>query len=304
MCGTAGVWRKSCVADAGGWRAATLTEDLDLSLRAQLAGWRFVFLPQVCCPAELPDTMLAFRLQQGRWAQGTLQTARKLLPRLLCAPLPAAVRLETAVHLTSNIAYPLVLVLAALMPPSVMARAALDSPWMLLLDVPAFFFSTFSVALFYGVAARLAAGTTHGRLGRLLPVMGLGLGMSVGQSRAVLRGLLSDDRVFLRTPKRGSGAREYRPPDTSLPVLELAICGHNLLGAVRAVQVEAWGSVPFLLLFGWGFGYVGVLSLVEQIRAHRDAPAQPDRAAPRPRAPATPRPASNPVVLLQPPASG
>ena len=121
--GTAGVWRRACIDAAGGWSADTLTEDLDLSYRAQLAGWRFVFLPDVVVPAELPEHMSAFRSQQHRWAKGALQTARKLLPRIARARLPWTTKLEAFVHLTANVTYPLLLLLAGLLAPLLPARA-------------------------------------------------------------------------------------------------------------------------------------------------------------------------------------
>src|SRR5262249_19697996 len=115
--GTAGVWRRACIEAAGGWSADTLTEDLDLSYRAQLAGWRFAFLADVVVPAELPAHMPAFRSQQHRWAKGAIQTARKLLPRIVRARLPWRTRAEAILHLTANVTYPLLLLLAVLLSP-------------------------------------------------------------------------------------------------------------------------------------------------------------------------------------------
>lgn len=122
--GTAGVWRKQCIEESGGWSHDTLTEDLDLSYRAQLAGWRFVFDASTDVPAELPANMAAVKAQQHRWAKGSIQTARKLLPRILASRLPLRVKLESLVHLTSNAAYPLLLGLTLALLPVLPARAA------------------------------------------------------------------------------------------------------------------------------------------------------------------------------------
>src|SRR6185503_3437628 len=120
--GTAGIWRRAAIADAGGWQADTLTEDLDLSYRAQLAGWKCVFVPEVVVPAELPVEAADLEAQQHRWAKCGAQTARKLLPRLLAAPLSWKVRREAFMHLTANLSYALMAVLAALIFPAMLLR--------------------------------------------------------------------------------------------------------------------------------------------------------------------------------------
>lgn len=104
--GTAGVWRRETIQDGGGWQHDTLTEDLDLSYRCQLRGWRFVYLPDVVVLAELPPSLRAFKSQQHRWAKGSIQTLLKLGPTLLRAPIPLRVKLEALLHLSNNLAYP------------------------------------------------------------------------------------------------------------------------------------------------------------------------------------------------------
>ncbi|MCK6505830.1 glycosyltransferase [Myxococcota bacterium] len=267
--GTAGIWRRACVEDAGGWQHDTLTEDLDLSYRAQLRGWRFVFLRDEVVPAELPADLRAYKLQQHRWAKGTMQTARKLLPVLLAARLPAAVRLEALAHLGSNLAYPLVLVMALLMPPAIAARGHGELLPALVLDLPVFLLSTASIAWFYGLAERDAwPEGWRARLWRIPLAMALGIGMAVNQSRAVFEGLFGRDRTFRRTPKRGDGgvrgagaARAERPPLDGTTVIELGLAAYYALAAALAVERGLWASLPFLLLFGLGFAFVGLGSL-------------------------------------------
>jgi len=261
--GTAGIWRNACITSAGGWQHDTLTEDLDLSYRAQLAGWRFVFLRDDVVLAELPADMRAFKTQQHRWAKGTMQTARKLLPRILRSRLPLRIRLEALVHLSSNLAYPLVLLLALLMPLAVAARGPGDLSRALLLDLPIFGMATGSVAWFYALAERDAwPGGWRGRLWRIPLAMSLGIGMAVNQSRAVVEGLLGSDRTFIRTPKAGAETvRHYALGAGWTPVVELALAAYYLAAIVACVDRHLWASLPFLLLFGLGFGYVGLSSL-------------------------------------------
>ena len=265
--GTAGVWRRDCITAAGGWQHDTLTEDLDLSYRAQLAGWRFVFLKDHVVPAELPPDMAAFKTQQHRWAKGTLQTARKLLGPIVRARVPVRVKVEAFVHLTHNLAYPLVLALAVLLPPTVLIRGRSDLGELLLIDLPAFLLSSVSVAVFYIAAEREAHGTAAGRVWRVPLVMALGIGMAVNQSRAVVEGLFGTDVTFVRTPKAGDvdGQGRERPSYLAevgwTPWVELGLAVYFAV-FVGIVLANGWfASLPFLLLFGFGFGYVGVGSL-------------------------------------------
>jgi cellulose synthase/poly-beta-1,6-N-acetylglucosamine synthase-like glycosyltransferase len=152
--GTAGVWRRAAIEEAGGWEHDTLTEDTDLSYRAQLAGWKFVYLPDVECPSELPVDMNAFKTQQARWAKGLLQTAGKILPRVLRARLPWQVKLEAFYHLTAGISYPLMLLLSALLLPAMIVRFYQGWWQVLWIDLPLFLLATGSVSSFYLVAQR------------------------------------------------------------------------------------------------------------------------------------------------------
>src|SRR5262245_26641174 len=173
--GTAGVWRRACIEDAGGWQRDTLTEDLDLSYRAQLAGWRFVFQDATIAPAELPVEVAAFKGQQHRWAKGSIQTARKLLPRILAAPLPLAVRLEALLHLTANAGYLVLLAFSLLLPPAMLVR--LHTPWPLaaLLDVTLYALSTLAFWAFYVAADRQGGGDGRRALRTMPMLMVLGV---------------------------------------------------------------------------------------------------------------------------------
>ena len=266
--GTAGIWRRACIEAAGGWQHDTLTEDLDLSYRAQLAGWRFIFLRDLIAPAELPADMPAFKVQQLRWAKGTIQTAKKLLPQILRSNQSPMVKLEAIIHLTSNLAYPLVMLMALLMPLSVSARDG-NLPALLLLDIPAFFLATVSIALFYALSQHEAhpAGWRH-RIWRLPMVIALGIGMSVSQSRAVFEGLFGQDVTFVRTPKSGATGlsraptlQRYRLHIDWTPMLELAIAAYLTAGAMWSLNNGLYASVPFMALFAIGYAYVGLLTL-------------------------------------------
>jgi cellulose synthase/poly-beta-1,6-N-acetylglucosamine synthase-like glycosyltransferase len=256
--GTAGVWRRACIEDAGGWSHDTLTEDLDLSYRAQLRGWRFVFDATVAAPAELPADMEGFKAQQRRWAKGSIQTARKLLPRVLASPLPARVKLEAAFHLTSNAAYPLLLALAVLLPPVLLAPATLPRAAVWALQALLLGFGLLPVALFLAVARR-AAGAGPGCAARdAAAALVLGVGLSVSNARAVLEGLGRRTGEFVRTPKSGDGAAaahgpRYRPAAGARGAVEFGFALYAVALGALAVDLGAWRSVPFalLLLTGW-----------------------------------------------------
>ena len=229
--GTAGIWRRSTIDDAGGWQHDTLTEDLDLSYRAQLKGWQFVFLPEVISPAELPVDMNAFKGQQHRWAKGSIQTARKLLPTILKSDLPYSVKREAFFHLTNNMAYLLMVILSALMPLSMVVRFEHGLYGTLFLDLPFFLTATASVCFFYVSAEREEGQSLWGQVKYLPFVMSLGLGMAISNAKAVLEALLGQQSGFARTPKTGAEGKTvktqvkkaYRGSKSMLPVIELGL---------------------------------------------------------------------------------
>lgn len=263
--GTAGIWRRRAIEEAGGWSAATLTEDLDLSYRAQLAGWRFVFLPDVTVPAELPSTIAGFRQQQHRWAKGSIQTARSILPRILRSDLPLATRAEAFFHLTNNSAYLLTVIVSLLLVPAILIRQRLGLGWSVLADVILFALSTGSVLLFYIEGQR--------RIGRSLStaeifaVLPIGIGIAVRNATAVVEGLLQRGGYFARTPKRGdSGLIESM---RCVPIGETILASFFAVAFAMLAAARQWASLPFLLLFLGGYGYMVAMAIVELLNIGR-----------------------------------
>ena len=270
--GTAGIWRKRCIDDAGGWQHDTLTEDLDLSYRAQLRGWRFVFLPDHVSPAELPVEMGAFKSQQHRWAKGSIQTARKLLPRILRSPLPFRVKLESVVHLTANLGYPLMMLLALLVVPAIWVRREI-SPWLILgVDLPLFTLSTVSVAAFYIAAHREALGRARHSLRWMPFLMAVGIGLSLNNARAVVEALRGQTSEFRRTPKyaldRGASlsGRSYRGRVNRDTWIELGIALYFCVVVALAASTGLWAALPFLALFLGGYAYTAGSTLAQSAR--------------------------------------
>lgn len=263
--GTAGIWRRSAIDEAGGWQHDTLTEDLDLSYRAQLAGWRFVYKPMVVAPAEVPPDIAAFKSQQHRWAKGSVQVCKKLGWRILTSREPLKVKLEAMAHLTGNVGYPTVLILALLLPLSTTLRADF-APW---LSVALFATCSLSVVMFYE-RSQDAIGRPLGR--RLLDSFAailLGIGMCVSQTRAVLEGVFGETGAFVRTPKKGDAprAKRYATALKGMPGVELLVAAWFGWGIWRAVELELWTSLPFQALFFASFAWVGAMTLVDRLRS-------------------------------------
>src|SRR6202045_4585596 len=266
--GTAGLWRKSCIVDAGGWQHDTLTEDLDLSYRAQLVGWKFVFLPDVVTPAELPVDMNGFKSQQHRWTKGSIQTCKKLLPTVWRSKLPFSIKLEATGHLTSNFAYLLLACLFVLLHPSV---GGPQPGWLrtLLIDVPVFLAASVSVAVFYICAQRELHPRAWIKEILFLPcLLALGIGLSLNNARAVLEALFNHKSDFTRTPKYGIERKsqpwracKYRPLKSALPLAELAFAIYFTYFLWFAIVHGQFISIPFLVMFQAGFLYVCLSSL-------------------------------------------
>jgi hypothetical protein len=257
-----------------------LTEDLDLSYRAQMRGWKFVYVPETVAPAELPVEMAAFKSQQHRWAKGSIQTARKLLPTLLRSRLSLRIKVEAVVHLTANVGYPLMVALALLVVPSVWLRSGV-SPWMILaIDLPIFTASSVSVAAFYLVAHREAVGSLRGILPWVPFLMAIGIGLSINNSRAVLEALGGHQSDFKRTPKYNLRAgqkfasRRYRGRVTRDTWIELALALYFTVAIAATAAAGIWGAVPFLVLFQVGYGYTAILTLSQSARRSRLAGAE------------------------------
>jgi cellulose synthase/poly-beta-1,6-N-acetylglucosamine synthase-like glycosyltransferase len=269
--GTAGIWRRSTISDAGGWQHDTLTEDLDLSYRAQLRGWQFVFVQDLVAPAEVPVEMNAFKSQQHRWAKGSIQTCRKLLPRILRSDLPLRVKAEAFFHLTANFNYLLMCVLSVLIAPSMVIRFNMGLYEMLLIDVPLFFAATASVANFYMVCQRELHKDWTTRLKYLPFLMSIGIGLTINNTRAVLEALFNRQSEFARTPKYRIEAqadewigKKYRQNLVVQPVIELGLGLYFTATVFYALANGIYGTVPFLMLFQLGFLYTGLLSIVQQ----------------------------------------
>lgn len=271
--GTAGVWRRECIESAGGWQHDTLTEDLDLSYRAQLAGWRFVFLKDVVSPAEVPVEMSAFKSQQHRWAKGSIQTCRKLLPTIWRAPVPLGVKIEATFHLTANFAYLLVVLMSALMLPTVVYRAAIESGLFgFVFDASLMMAATVSVGWFYAFAQREIDARWRERLWQLPFALSLGIGLSLNNAKAVVEALVGHESSFRRTPKYAVTAptdsswatKKYSSLPSLLPFAELAFAGYFVAIVAFALGERLWFTAAFLLLFVFGFLYVGLLSLFQR----------------------------------------
>src|SRR5580704_12502897 len=269
--GTAGVWRRAAIEQAGGWQHDTLTEDTDLSYRAQLKGWKFIYLQDVECPAELPVEMTAFKTQQARWAKGLIQTSKKILPRVLRSDQPLRVKLEAWYHLTANLSYPLMVVLSVLLLPAMIIRFYQGWFQMLYIDLPLFLASTFSISSFYLVSQRELYPKSWPRALLYLPfLMALGIGLTVTNTRAVLEALIGKQSAFARTPKYSVvskqdkvGATKYRKRLGWVPWVELLIGTYFALTVYYAVENENYITVPFLMLFVVGYWYTGLMSLLQ-----------------------------------------
>jgi cellulose synthase/poly-beta-1,6-N-acetylglucosamine synthase-like glycosyltransferase len=271
--GTAGMWRKSTIADAGGWQHDTLTEDLDLSFRAQLKGWRFIFLPWVVTPAELPVDMNGFKSQQHRWVKGSMQTSKKLLGDVLQARIPFHVKTEAALHLTGNTAYILTMLLALILFPVTYYRPKLDMKTSVLLDLGVFTLATLSVCVFYLASQR----EIYGWRGVVRTIfytpflLAMGIGMCVSNARAVIEGFFTRGGEFVRTPKYALQAnrdsfvsKKYKVTlKKFLPFVELVIgLGFGWV-IYYSFMNEMYGAIPFQMLFFTGFTYVAFLSLFQ-----------------------------------------
>ena len=268
--GTAGLWRKSCIEQSGGWQHDTLTEDLDLSYRAQLEGWKFIFLNDVVTPAELPVDMNGFKSQQHRWTKGSIQTCKKLLPRIWRSRLPLPIKIEATGHLVSNFAYLLLACLCVLLHPSM---GGPQSGWLhiLLLDLPIFLTASLSVAVFYICAQRELYPRTWMKEILLLPALiALGVGLSINNARAVLEAVFNHRSEFKRTPKYGIESKSqswrscrYMPIKSLLPLVEIGFAIYFSFFVWFAFSHGQYLSLPFLIMFQGGFLYVALCSLAQ-----------------------------------------
>lgn len=267
--GTAGVWRKSTIEDAGNWHSDTLAEDLDLSYRAQLRGWRFVFLNDVTSPAELPADINSLKTQQFRWTKGAVETAKKLLPSVWKSDLSIKHKLECTVHLTSNIVFPFIMLVAFLNVPLVIIKNKVGGYDAFFSLMSIFVLASISTFLFYMYAQRAIHLDWRRRL-LLFPVFMAGsMGLAVNNTRAVLEALVGKKTEFKRTPKYRieQGSDEWKKKKYVqkkvgwIVVIEIALAAYFVFGIATSINYLELAAIPFQLMFLLGFGTIGVMSL-------------------------------------------
>ena len=266
--GTAGIWRKNAIIDAGGWQADTLTEDLDLSYRAQLGGWKLSFVSEVVCPAEIPVTINAFKSQQHRWAKGSIQTAKKNLGELWRADISLLIKFQAFLHLTHYMVHPMMLLVVLTSIP------LLYSQWFFnTLAYPVIIFTvlcltTFGPSSLYLFSQRILYPDWKSRIKYLPFLVCLGVGVAVNNTKAVLEALLNIKSGFIRTPKYGVKKRtdrwigkQYFIPLNSTSVLEFFLGVYSLIGLFLFLFFSKFLVSPFLLIYASGFFYVFFLSV-------------------------------------------
>lgn len=285
--GTAGIWRKAAIEDAGGWQHDTLTEDLDLSYRAQLRNWKFVFLPYLASPAELPPEMNAFKAQQHRWTKGGAQTCLKILPRVLRSNVPWWIKVEAFFHLTSGATYVLVVMLTLLLGPALIGKLTLTRPqpaWVVWFELALFVIGFGSFSVFYIVSQHELLRGWWRALSFVPTLMAVGIGIALNNAIAALEGFFGSTGEFVRTPKFGQatgGRRDWYRRLGGLQIrrnwktwAELGM-GLYLAACVGALFFfENWFqrvsmALPFLLIFITGYFYVAFQSFYAQWLSHR-----------------------------------
>jgi cellulose synthase/poly-beta-1,6-N-acetylglucosamine synthase-like glycosyltransferase len=270
--GTAGILRRAMIEDAGGWQHDTLTEDSDLSYRAQLKGWRFVYLPDIECPSELPVEMYGFQVQQSRWAKGLTQVAKKLLPAILRSNAPWRVKLEAFLHLTPNISYPLMLIVSALTLPVMIVRFYMGVFQMVMIDLPLIVASFWSISAFYVIAHRELFPKEWKRAFAFLPALiAAGIALTLINARAVFEALFGYKTEFARTPKYAVGeqktrlvAPKYRRRSGWLPYAEIAVGTYFVAMIAFAIDTYNFFAIPFLILFVAGYYWAAFATLYEE----------------------------------------
>jgi cellulose synthase/poly-beta-1,6-N-acetylglucosamine synthase-like glycosyltransferase len=271
--GTAGVLRREMITDAGGWQHDTLTEDSDLSYRSQLKGWRFVYVPSIECPSELPVDTYGFQVQQSRWAKGLTQVAIKLLPRILKSDIPWRTKAEAILHLTPNVSYPLMLILSALMLPVMIVRFYMGLFQMVMVDLPLIIASFWSISAFYVVAHKELFPKDWKRAVLLLPALiAAGVALTIINARAFFEAIFGYQTAFARTPKYAvSGQQKVKMAETKyrkrsgwLPYAEIAVGTYFGIMVVFAIDTFNFFAIPFLLLFVSGYYWAGFSTLYEE----------------------------------------
>lgn len=271
--GTGGVWRRECILDAGNWQDDTLTEDLDLSYRAQLKGWKFIFLRDFTTPAELPSDINALKAQQFRWTKGAIETAKKLLPKVWASNLNLKVKLQSTFHLTNNIVFPFILLAGILNVPLIFIKNS--GPYDNFFNFMSIFVLAFISSFLFYLYAQKDVYLDWRKKIVLFPIFMAGsMGFAVNNSRAVIEGLLNRKSEFVRTPKYkiskkdDSFARNKYFQKTKVDhstFVELILAGYCSIGVIASIYFWEIAALPFHLMFFLGFGIVAVLSLKQAL---------------------------------------
>jgi cellulose synthase/poly-beta-1,6-N-acetylglucosamine synthase-like glycosyltransferase len=267
--GTGGVWRKECIEDAGNWKADTLTEDLDLSYRAQLKGWKFVYLRDFTTPAELPLEMNALKAQQFRWTKGYIETAKKIIPLVWRSKIPLKLKLHSTFHLTNNIVFPFILLVAILNVPLIFIKNA--GPYWNFFNFMAIFIIAFIGSFIFYTYSQKDVYPNWRKKIALFPLFMAGtMGLAINNTRAVIEGLLSRKSEFVRTPKfkvvdkKDDTAKNKYMKGMKVQAstyVELLMAIYCLIGVFASIYFFELASLPFQLMFFFGFASVSILSL-------------------------------------------
>lgn len=266
--GTGGVWRKKCIEDAGNWHADTLTEDLDLSYRAQLIGWRFVFLKDFTSPAELPSEINALKAQQFRWTKGAVETAKKILPLVWKSKVPLRVKLQSTFHLTNNLVFPFILLAAILNVPLIFIKnSGAHEIYFAIMSL--FVLAFVSSFLFYMYSQKDIRTDWRKRIVLFPLFMAGSMGLAVNNSRAVFEGLMNRKSEFVRTPKFKQESdkdtfvgNKYLSKKLGLSVfVEAVLAIYCFIGVLSSIYFMELASIPFQVLFTLGFSFIAYTSI-------------------------------------------
>lgn len=266
--GTAGIWRKKTIEDAGGWQADTLTEDLDLSYRAQLKGWKLKFVTDVVCPAEVPVTITAFKSQQFRWAKGSIQTAKKNLGKLFKSDMPLLLKIQAFLHLTHYMVHPMMLLVVLTSIPMLYSQWFFKSLSFPIMIFTLLCLATFGPSSMYLFSQRILYRDWKTRIKFLPFLMCLGTGIAVNNTKAVLEAFLNIKSGFVRTPKYGIKKQKdawrgkgYSIPLSAISIFEFFLGVYSLTGLMLFLFFSKYLVSPFLLIYTSGFFYVFFLSV-------------------------------------------
>ncbi len=271
--GTAGMWRKVAIENSGGWQHDTLTEDMDLSYRAQLAGWKFVFLPEVICPAELPVNMNAFKTQQHRWVKGAIETGKKLYKAVLLSDQPIKIKTEAMLHLFANISYPLNIFISLAWLPGFMIGLQYKIVINYYIGLFLFLLATMPFIIFFLAAQREISTTWWKKIVYIPALMAVGIGLTVNNGIAVLEALVDYRSEFTRTPKYGTETsssswkkKRYSLVKSKTLLWEGLLICYLAVTLIFAIKFGFWGTVPFIALFFVSFLYVAMQSCWHSLR--------------------------------------